>query len=41
MFFKDIYDKTKVYLTNLITKIESELSYLTAKVDKRITVIEK
>lgn len=41
MFFKNIYDKTQVYLSNLVTKIESELSYLTAKVDKRISVIQK
>ena len=41
MFFKNIYDKTSTYFSNLINKIYSELSHLLTKLDKRITVIQR
>lgn len=34
MFFKNIYDKTEAYYTNLLNKIYSEISPLMAHYDK-------
>ena len=36
MFFKNIYDKTATYFSNLVNKIYSELSHLLIKMDNRI-----
>ena len=41
MFFRNIYDKTDTYFSNLINKIYSELSYLLTILDKKITLIQK
>ena len=41
MFFKDIYDKTDQYYSNVLNKIYSELSPLLVKLDKDITEIQK
>lgn len=41
MFFKNIYDKTSTYFSNLTNKIYSELTHLLTKLDKRITVIQR
>lgn len=41
MFFKEIYDKTSTYFSNLTNKIYSELSHLLTRLDKRITVIQR
>jgi len=41
MFFKDIYDKTEQYYSNVINKIYSELSPLLVKLDKDIIEIQR
>lgn len=41
MFFKNIYDKTATYFSNLVNKIYSELSHLLIKMDNRIMKAQK
>ena len=41
MFFKNIYDKTEAYFTNILNKIYSEISPLLAHFDKEITKVQK
>jgi hypothetical protein len=41
MFFKNIYDKTATYFSNLVNKIYSELSHLLVKMDNRIMKVQK
>ena len=41
MFFKNIYDKTATYFSNLVNKIYSELSHLLVKMDTRIMKVQK
>ena len=41
MFFKNIYDKTATYFSNLVNKIYSELSHLLIKMDNRIMKVQK
>lgn len=41
LFFRDIYDKTATYFSNLVNKIYSELSYLLTILDQKITVIQR
>lgn len=41
MFFKNIYDKTSSYFSNLVNKIYSELSHLLIKMDHRILKVQK
>ncbi len=41
MFFKNIYDKTATYFSNLVNKIYSELSHLLVKMDNRIIKVQK
>lgn len=41
MFFKDIYDKTEQYYSNVLNKLYSELSPLLVKLDKDITEVQK
>jgi hypothetical protein len=41
MFFKDIYDKTDQYYSNIVNKIYAEVSPLLVKLDKDIVYIQK
>ena len=41
MFFKNIYDKTLTYFSNLVNKIYTELSHLLVKMDHRILKVQK
>lgn len=41
MFFKNIYDKTATYFSNLVNKIYTELSHLLVKMDHRILKVQK
>lgn len=41
MFFKDIYNKTDQYYSNIINKIYAEVSPLLVKLDKDIVSIQK
>ena len=41
MFFKNIYDKTEAYYTNILNKIYSEISPLMAHYDKEIIKVQK
>lgn len=41
MFFKNVYDKTATYFSNLVNKIYSELSHLLVKMDNRILKVQK
>ena len=41
MFFKNIYDKTATYFSNIVNKIYSELSGLLTIIDQKITIIQR
>ena len=41
MFFKEIYDKTDAFFSNLVNKIYSELSHLLTHLDEQITALQK
>lgn len=41
MFFKDIYDKTDQYYSNIVNKIYAEVSPLLVRLDKEIVAIQK
>ena len=40
-FFKEIYDKTDAFFSNLVNKIYSELSHLLTHLDEQITALQK